>query len=103
MAHGNGKVLAYAYAKQWKSWPAYYQSLETSVYVKYSVFGQGLGKSLIRILIDDLADKPIHVLSAGITLPNLASVALHEKLGLTNIGKFNEVAYKVGKYIDVGY
>jgi len=57
----------------------------------------------MRVLIDDLADKPIHVLIAGITLPNLASVALHEKLGFTNMGKFNEVGYKFGKYIDVGY
>jgi hypothetical protein len=32
----------------------------------------------MRALIDDLADKPIHVLTAGITLHNLADVVLHE-------------------------
>ncbi|MFT4749101.1 MAG: phosphinothricin acetyltransferase [Pseudohongiellaceae bacterium] len=57
----------------------------------------------MRVLIDDLAGKPINVLVAGITLLNLASVARHEKLGFTNIGKFNKVSYKFGKYIDVGY
>ena len=48
------------------------QSVETSVYVKHSPFGRGLGKSLMRAIIDDLADKPIHVLIAGITLPKVA-------------------------------
>jgi phosphinothricin acetyltransferase len=57
----------------------------------------------MRVLIDDLAGKPVNVLVAGITLLNLASVAGHEKLGFTNIGKFNKVSYKFGKYIDVGY
>ncbi|MFT4887317.1 MAG: phosphinothricin acetyltransferase [Pseudohongiellaceae bacterium] len=103
VAHEDGKVLAYAYATQWKSRPAYHQSVETNVYVKHSAFGQGLDESLMRVLIDDLADKPIHVLIVGITLPNLASIAPHGKLGFSNIGKFNEVGYKFGKYINVGY
>jgi L-amino acid N-acyltransferase YncA len=44
VVHENGKVLAYAYAKQWKSRPACYQSVATSFYAKHSAFGQGLGK-----------------------------------------------------------
>ncbi|MFT6094646.1 MAG: phosphinothricin acetyltransferase [Pseudohongiellaceae bacterium] len=77
--------------------------MKTSVYVEHSAFGQGLGEPLIHVLIDDSADKPIHVLFAGITLPSLASVALHEKLGFPNIGEFNEAEYKFGKHTDAGY
>ena len=39
----------------------------------------------------------------GITLPNDASVALHEKLGMHKVAHFEEVGYKFGEWIDVGY
>lgn len=45
----------------------------------------------------------IHAVIGGVSLPNPASVALHECLGLTPIGRFREVGFKCGRWVDVGY
>lgn len=39
----------------------------------------------------------------GIALPNEASVALHEKFGLRKVAHFEQVGFKFGRWIDVGY
>ena len=45
----------------------------------------------------------MHSVIGGISLPNEASVRLHEKLGFKKIGQFDEVGYKFDRWIDVGY
>ena len=44
-----------------------------------------------------------HAIIGGMSLPNEASRALHEKLGFQKIGEFREVGYKFDRWIDVGY
>ena len=61
--------------------------------------GQGVGTVLYRALLRCLADEPVHVALAGIVLPNDASVALHRKLGFTEVGIFHEYAVKNGQYL----
>jgi phosphinothricin acetyltransferase len=39
----------------------------------------------------------------GIALPNEASVALHERFGMTHVGTFRDVGRKFDRWIDVGY
>jgi phosphinothricin acetyltransferase len=40
---------------------------------------------------------------AGITLPNAASVALHEAVGFKKLGVYQRVGYKLGAWHDVGW
>ncbi len=40
---------------------------------------------------------------AGITLPNLPSVALHEALGFQPVGIYKEAGFKMGGWHDVGW
>jgi len=54
-------------------------------------------------LFNRLKSLGYHVVIGGITLPNPASVALHEKFGMTKVGEFNEVGYKFEKWVNVGY
>ena len=44
-----------------------------------------------------------HALMAVITLPNPASVALHEALGFQKVGQLAEVGFKFKRWVDVGY
>jgi L-amino acid N-acyltransferase YncA len=39
----------------------------------------------------------------GISLPNEASVRLHEKMGFKNVGILKNIGRKFNKWIDVGY
>ncbi|MBI2813072.1 MAG: N-acetyltransferase [Opitutae bacterium] len=98
-----GRVLGYSYASGWKSRCSYRFSLETTVYLDKDATGRGLGTRLYTALIDSLRQTKTHALIGGISLPNAASVALHEKLGFAKIGHFKQVGWKFGQWIDVGY
>lgn len=86
-------MIAYAYATGFKSRAAYRWSVETSIYVDQKHTGNGAGKKLYQELLKLLKEKGILNLVGVITLPNPASVALHEKLGFEFVGKFPDVGY----------
>lgn len=96
-------VIGYAYATWWKQRAAYRHTRESTVYLDHNALGAGHGRRLYQFLIDELRAEPIHVLVAGISLPNPASVALHERLGFLQVGQMREVGQKFGNFIDVGY
>ncbi|MBT5032271.1 MAG: N-acetyltransferase [Proteobacteria bacterium] len=100
---GMGEVIAYAYAGKWSGRCAYKHSVEISVYLSHTVTSQGWGTRLYEALFTSLKELPIHVVIGGIALPNATSVALHEKFGMQKVAHFNEVGFKFGKWIDVGY
>ena len=39
----------------------------------------------------------------GLTLPNEASVNLHEKFSFKQVAHFKQVGYKFNKWLDVGF
>ncbi len=74
-----------------------------SVYLSASSLNKGLGTGLYHELFSRLRTKQIRIVIGGITLPNSASVALHEKFGMVQVAHFKEVGYKLGNWLDVGY
>jgi phosphinothricin acetyltransferase len=98
-----GEISGYAYASEWKSRCAYKYSLESTVYLRNGSEGNGIGSQLYDVLIRKIKDKKYHAIIGGISLPNEASIALHEKYGFEKIGHFKEVGYKFNSWIDVGY
>ncbi|MBS0217909.1 MAG: N-acetyltransferase [Proteobacteria bacterium] len=98
-----GVVIGYAYGGQWKARAAYARTVESSIYLADAACGRGLGKGLYAELIARLRACGIHVVIGGVSLPNAASIALHEGLGFEAIGAFREVGWKLGRWIDVGY
>ena len=58
---------------------------------------------LYRALFERLQALGLHAVIGGITLPNPASIALHEKMGMEKVAHFKEVGYKFGRWLDVGY
>ncbi|WP_448548566.1 arsinothricin resistance N-acetyltransferase ArsN1 family B [Thalassotalea fusca] len=99
----DGSVLGYAYASKWKGRCAYAHSVEVTVYVSSVAHGQGLGTLLYQALFEQLRVDNYHVAIAGISLPNDASIALHEKFGMKKVAHFAEVGFKFERWIDVGY
>ena len=99
----DGEISGYAYANTWKERSAYRYSAELSIYFKNSSRGRGRGHELLCALLEEIRGTKLHVLIAGIALPNEASVRLFEKSGFKKIGQFNEVGFKSGRRLDVGY
>ncbi len=98
-----GAVLGYAYASRWKGRCAYRYSVESTIYLAPGATGRGIGGQLYAAVIEAIRGTGMHVVIGGISLPNDASVRLHEALGFRKIGQFEEVGYKFGRWIDVGY
>jgi phosphinothricin acetyltransferase len=98
----SGKTIGYCYASTWKKREAYRHTVESTVYLEASFQGQGIGELLMRRLIDALKAASYHAVIACITVPNPASVRLHEKLGFRRVSEFKEVGYKFGRWLDVG-
>src|ERR1039457_4543588 len=70
------------------------ETVEVSIALDVSSRGQGVGTALYRSLFECLADEPVHVALTGIAVPNDASIALHRKLGFTEVDTFHEYAVK---------
>ena len=99
----DNKVLGYAYASKWKGRCAYRYSVEVTVYLAPDAGGQGLGSRLYEHLFERLRALNYHVAIAGISLPNEASIALHQKFGMKKVAHFEEVGFKFDRWVDVGY
>lgn len=97
------QILGYAYASEWKSRCSYKYSVESTIYLRQGEEKKGVGTSLYTELIERLINIGFHVVIGGISLPNDASIALHEKLGFKKIAHFKEVGYKFENWVDVGY
>lgn len=96
-------VVGYAYAARWRERSAYRFSVEVSVYLHPDALGRGLGTSLYARLFALLEAGGVHAAIGGISLPNAASVALHEKFGMRQVAHFPEVGFKFERWVDVGY
>lgn len=97
------RVLGYAYAAPWRARRAYQDSVEVSVYLDPAETGRGLGTRLYATLFERLRALGKHIAIAGVTLPNAASVRLHERFGMEKVAHFREVGFKFGRRLDVGY
>lgn len=98
-----GEVVGYASSSVFRPKAAYETSVETSVYLDPGWTGRGIGWKLYERLFDALNQEDVHRAFAGITLPNAASAALHERFGFTLIGVFSDAGRKFGRYWDVAW
>ena len=103
VAEVQGVVIGYAYAGKFRDRSAYRYTAEVTVYLAPAGTGQGAGTRLYNALFEALRERSIHIVIGGITLPNVASVALHEKMGMEKVAHLEEVGCKFGKWLDVGY
>ncbi|HUQ97861.1 MAG TPA: arsinothricin resistance N-acetyltransferase ArsN1 family B [Gemmatimonadaceae bacterium] len=103
VAEDGGKIAGYAYATQWKERIGYRFSVETTIYLAQGFFGQGIGTRLYAELFRLLEAGGTKSAIGGIALPNNASVALHEKMGMKKVAEFERVGVKFDQWINVGY
>ena len=99
----DGAVAGYAYAGTHRTRLAYQWSADVSVYVNPGFHRRGIGRALYASLFACLSRQGFYNLFAGITLPNPASVGLHEALGFALVGIYRSVGYKCGAWHDVGW
>jgi L-amino acid N-acyltransferase YncA len=99
----DGEVIGYAYASEHRERAAYRWAADVAVYVSGTHHRRGAGRALYAALLPLLGRQGLHVACAGITLPNEASVALHQAFGFTGVGIYRRIGWKAGAWRDVGW
>ena len=103
VAEIEGEVIGYAYASQHHARAAYRWTADTTVYVAGAHRRRGGGRALYGALLPLIARQGYYVACAGITLPNEASVALHQSFGFEPVGIYDGVGFKHGAWWSVGW
>jgi phosphinothricin acetyltransferase len=88
-----GEVLGYVYASRHRERGAYRWSVDVTAYVDPRMHRSGIGRALYTSLFALLNLQGYCRAYAGITLPNQASVGLHEALGFTPVGVYRSVGH----------
>ena len=99
----DGAVAGYAYATPHNERWAYRWSVNTAIYIRRTHQRRGAGLALYTTLFDLLRHLGYYKAIAGITLPNPASVGLHEAMGFELAGVYRDIGYKLGTWRDVAW
>jgi phosphinothricin acetyltransferase len=97
------RIIGYAGTGRFRPKQAYETTVETTIYCRPECRQRGVGTLLYRALFELIAGEDIHRVVAGVTLPNPASMALHQRFGFRHVGTFTENGRKFGKYWDVAW
>ena len=99
----DGVIAGYVYASTHREREAYQWTCESSVYVHEKFKEKGIGKELYKVLFTILKTQGLVNVYAGITLPNNASISLHEKCGFIPFAEYDNIGYKLGAWHKVGW
>ncbi|GAA1946704.1 N-acetyltransferase family protein [Microbacterium deminutum] len=100
----SGQVLGYAFVSPWSGKSSYRYTVENSIYLGHAATGKGLGRALLEALIAACEAKGIREMVAVISDKGAeASVALHLKLGFTEVGRMGRVGFKFGRWLGTIY
>jgi len=93
-----GTVLGWAAVSAVSSRAVYAGVVEHSVYVDPAAQGQGVGRALLRALIDSTEAAGIWTIQSGVFPENTASLALHRSCGFRTLG----VRERIGRHASQG-
>ncbi len=97
----NGTIYGYAYAHQFMERAASQWGAELSVYLAKEAQGKGIGKQLYQALTEILKLQHVVKLYGCIEGSNAQSIAMHKRLGFSEIARFAHCGYKHGKWLDL--
>ncbi|ADZ72147.1 GNAT family N-acetyltransferase [Polymorphum gilvum] len=96
-----GRVVGYGSYGPFRAKDGYRLTLEHSVYVDPATQGRGVGKALLKRLIELARADGYHVLVGAIDGENETSIALHRQFGFETVGRMPQVGIKFGQWLDL--
>jgi L-amino acid N-acyltransferase YncA len=99
----DGEIAGYVYACPHRERAAYRWAVDVAVYIAPQHQRRGIGQALYSVLFQILRAQGYFKAYAGVTLPNLGSIGLHEAVGFKPLAVYPGVGYKFGKWLDVGW
>jgi L-amino acid N-acyltransferase YncA len=99
----HGKIVGWSSLSRFHDRKGYQFTCENSIYVAAHARGRGVGKLLLEPLIEGAKKLGLHAIIALIDASNEASVRLHARCGFFEVGRFQKVGFKFGRWLDVVY
>ena len=103
VAREGTQVVGYAYATQFRDRAGYSWTSENSIYVHPDWQGRGIGKALLRELLERAGRYGFRQMIAVIGGGEPASIALHEACGFHEAGRLHAAGWKHGRWLDNVY
>ncbi len=103
VAECSGDLVGYAYAAPHRPRASFRWSVDVAVYLAPTHQRRGVGTKLYQQLLPLLARQGYVMAYAGITIPNPASIGMHESMGFKQIGLYHNVGYKLGAWRNMGW
>ena len=103
VAEEDGEIVGFSSIGPFRAWEAYKYSVENSIYVKEGCRGKGIGKLLLKPLIEAARQLNLHTIIAGIDATNEVSIKLHAQFGFEEVAYFKQVGYKFGRWLDLKF
>lgn len=100
---GTGELMGFATFGPFRPQAAYKYTVEHSVYVDSGYRGSGVGRQLLRALIERARLDELHLLIGVIDSANQASITLHESMGFVHSGTLRQAGFKFGDWLDVAF
>jgi L-amino acid N-acyltransferase YncA len=101
VAELGGEIAGYAYAGPYRARPAYHWSVEDSIYIAPQAHRRGIGRALLDRLIAESEAGGFRQMIAVIgDSANAASIELHRAAGFRMVGTFDNVGFKLGRWLD---
>ena len=102
-AEDTGRVVGWSALNRYHDRMGYRFTTENSIYVAADCRGKGIGKLLMRPLIESAGNGGLHAILAGIDASNEPSIRLHASFGFEKVAHFKQVGFKFGRWLDVIY
>ena len=100
----SGELLGFAYVSAYRDKSAYRFTVEDSIYLGPAATGKGIGKALLRELIERSRAAGYKEIVAVIADQGAeASIGLHEQFGFHEIGRMGRVGYKFDRWLGTVY
>lgn len=99
----DGRLLGFATYGSFRHYAAFKYTVEHSVYVHRDHRGRGIGRCLIKALIERACGQDLHLLVGALDAANTASIALHRALGFRHAGTIAQAGYKFGRWLDLAF
>ncbi len=97
-------VAGYGYYQQIRDRSAYRYTAEDSIYIRDDVRGQGVGKSMVKALLEAATDAGFRQMIAVIgDSENVGSIGVHTSLGFRQVGLLHATGLKFGRWLDTVY
>ena len=95
------RVAAFGWFRDIVNRPGYRVAVASTIHVREDRWRSGVGRKLMRALVDEARASGKHTMVAVIDGANETSIRFHERLGFVEVARMPEVGAKFGQWLDL--